>query len=75
MAETGNNVTFGCFASSHPGSQYTWFFNNSWVANTSVYVIENVMLNNTGQYTCSAFNNITSIRNNATLDFTVYGKL
>ncbi|KAI7806700.1 putative protein similar to vertebrate titin TTN [Triplophysa rosa] len=72
IAETGYNVTFRCSASSRPESQYTWFFNGSWVANTSVYVIDTVTLNNTGRYTCSAFNSITGIRSNATLDFTVY---
>ncbi|XP_056619313.1 carcinoembryonic antigen-related cell adhesion molecule 1 [Triplophysa dalaica] len=72
MAETGNNVTFRCSASSRPESQYTWFFNGLRVADTSVYMIVNVTLNNTGRYTCSAFNSITGIRNNGTLDFTVY---
>ncbi|KAA0703160.1 Carcinoembryonic antigen-related cell adhesion molecule 5 [Triplophysa tibetana] len=72
MAETGNNVTFRCSASSRPESQYTWFFNGSRVADSSVYMIQNVTLNNTGHYTCSAFNSITGIRNNATLAFTVY---
>nr|XP_055065809.1 carcinoembryonic antigen-related cell adhesion molecule 1 [Misgurnus anguillicaudatus] len=72
VAEVGNNVTFNCSAVSRPASQYTWYFNGSVVANSSVYVMLAVTLNNTGRYTCMAYNSMTGTNNNATLDFNVY---
>ncbi|XP_073667727.1 carcinoembryonic antigen-related cell adhesion molecule 1 isoform X2 [Paramisgurnus dabryanus] len=72
VAEVGNNVTFNCSADSRPASQYTWFFNGLVVANSSVYVMVAVTLNNTGWYTCMAYNSITQTNNSATLNFTVY---
>ncbi|KAI2655339.1 Hemicentin-1 [Labeo rohita] len=71
IAETGSNVTFRCSADSRPHSQYTWFYNNSNVGDGPVYVKAALSLNNSGPYTCMAFNNVTGISRYASLDLTV----
>lgn len=55
----GDNLTLSCNASSNPPSHYKWFFNGSVVANTSEYFISHLTTNMTGDYICSAYNNIT----------------
>ncbi|XP_052002358.1 carcinoembryonic antigen-related cell adhesion molecule 1 isoform X1 [Xyrauchen texanus] len=71
ISETESIVAFNCSADSHPKSQYIWFFNNSKVAEGPVYMTGALLLNNSGQYTCMAFNNITGSSNNASLTLTV----
>ncbi|XP_052000699.1 carcinoembryonic antigen-related cell adhesion molecule 2-like [Xyrauchen texanus] len=71
MSEIGYTVTFSCSANSYPQSQYSWFFNSSKVAVGPVFVTEVLLPNNSGQYTCMAFNNITGSSNNASLVLTV----
>nr|CAQ13811.1 novel protein similar to vertebrate titin (TTN) [Danio rerio] len=65
MAETGSSVTFNCTADSLPASQFSWFFNSSWVGNGPVYVTAPLSQNSTGQYTCMAFNAITGINSSS----------
>ncbi|XP_051574400.1 carcinoembryonic antigen-related cell adhesion molecule 1 [Myxocyprinus asiaticus] len=71
MLETGSIVTFNCSADSYPQSQYIWFFNNSKVAEGPMYMTGVLLPNNSGQYTCMAFNNITGSSNNASVALTV----
>ncbi|XP_071000148.1 hemicentin-2-like [Oncorhynchus clarkii lewisi] len=59
FGETGHSVTFNCYASSQPLSQFSWFFNGSQVATGSVYEMGPLTLASHGEYTCVAFNNIT----------------
>ncbi|XP_073703347.1 carcinoembryonic antigen-related cell adhesion molecule 1 isoform X2 [Garra rufa] len=71
VAEMGSSVTFTCRADSRPHSQYSWFYNNSKVGDGPVYVTAS--LTNIGRYTCicMAFNSITGISRNASLDLNV----
>ncbi|KAF4103334.1 hypothetical protein G5714_016217 [Onychostoma macrolepis] len=71
IAETGSNVTFNCSAISRPRSQYSWFYNNSKVGDGPVYVKADLSLANSGHYTCTASNNITSSSSSASLELTV----
>ncbi|KAM4600710.1 carcinoembryonic antigen-related cell adhesion molecule 1 [Polymixia lowei] len=59
IAETGEDVAFSCFAPSMPPSHYSWFFNGSLVANTSVFQTGPLTLNMSGKYMCMAYNNVT----------------
>ncbi|XP_045064557.1 hemicentin-1 isoform X5 [Coregonus clupeaformis] len=71
LGETGHSVTFNCSASSHPLSQFSWFFNGSQVATGSVYETGPLTLASHGAYTCVAFNNITGRNNTVSKMLTV----
>ncbi|XP_077065978.1 carcinoembryonic antigen-related cell adhesion molecule 1 [Siphateles boraxobius] len=71
VAKVGSNVTFSCSSVSRPQSQYSWYFSDSKVADEPVYVTAALRQNNSGQYTCMAFNNITGISSNASVQLTV----
>lgn len=60
FAETGHNAVFHCSAMSMPPSQFSWWFNGSNVANSSVFTTEPLSFNMSGEYTCMAFNNVTA---------------
>lgn len=70
-AKTGYNAMFSCYASSNPPSSYKWFFNDSLVANTSMYVTPPLTKDMSGMYTCMAFNNITGRNSSAYTMLTV----
>ncbi|XP_061803313.1 cell adhesion molecule CEACAM5 [Nerophis lumbriciformis] len=71
MGLTGTTVMLNCSSSSHPPSQHTWYFNNTVLANTSVYHTGPLALNMSGTYTCMAFNNITGKNSTANHTLTV----
>ncbi|XP_052474649.1 carcinoembryonic antigen-related cell adhesion molecule 5 isoform X4 [Carassius gibelio] len=72
VAAVGSNVTFNCSSDSRPQSQYSWYFNDLNVNNGSVYVTTPLSKNDSGQYTCMAFNSITERSGVATVTLTVY---
>ncbi|XP_023117529.3 carcinoembryonic antigen-related cell adhesion molecule 1 [Amphiprion ocellaris] len=59
FAETGGYAVFNCSAMSVPPSHFSWWYNGSMVANTSVFKAGPLSLNMTGEYTCMAYNNVT----------------
>ncbi|KAM4580566.1 carcinoembryonic antigen-related cell adhesion molecule 1 isoform 1-T1 [Odontesthes bonariensis] len=60
LAETGSHADFMCSAVSEPPSHYTWWFNHeTMTANTSVFTIDHLSLNMSGEYTCMAHNHVT----------------
>ncbi|XDV40081.1 hypothetical protein PO909_009230 [Leuciscus waleckii] len=71
VVKVGSNVTFSCSSVSRPQSQYSWYFSGSKVADSSVYVTAALRQNDSGNYTCMAYNNITGIRSNASVQLTV----
>nr|XP_021322271.1 carcinoembryonic antigen-related cell adhesion molecule 5 isoform X1 [Danio rerio] len=71
MARAGSTVTFSCTADSYPASQFSWFFNSSWVGNGQVYVTAPLSHNSSGQYTCMAFNAITGSNSSSAVQLTV----
>ncbi|XP_070691302.1 hemicentin-1-like [Pempheris klunzingeri] len=59
FAETGLSAVFRCSAISIPPSQFSWWFNESKVANTSVFTTSPLSFNMSGEYICVAYNNVT----------------
>nr|XP_029137681.1 carcinoembryonic antigen-related cell adhesion molecule 5-like [Labrus bergylta] len=70
-AEIGQEVNFDCYAKSVPPSHYSWWYNGSEVANTSVYKTSPLTLDMSGEYTCMAYNNITGKNSTSSQRLTV----
>uniref|UniRef100_UPI003AACB362 hemicentin-1-like n=1 Tax=Centroberyx gerrardi TaxID=166262 RepID=UPI003AACB362 len=71
VAETGHHVVLSCHASSVPPSQFSWFFNGSLVANTSMFKTGPLYSNMSGEYTCMAYNNVTEKNSTNSMMLTV----
>ncbi|XP_077453797.1 carcinoembryonic antigen-related cell adhesion molecule 1 [Stigmatopora argus] len=71
----GTSIQLNCSAMSYPPSQYTWLFNDTPVANTSVYQTAALSQNMIGTYTCKARNNITGENSSANTTLTVIEKI
>ncbi|KAF7227050.1 transcript variant X3 [Nothobranchius furzeri] len=69
--ETGSSVSFNCSAMSIPPSSYCWFFDGSIVSNTSQLIIGPLSFNMSGEYTCTAFNNVTGENSTSSTMLTV----
>ncbi|KAM4735227.1 carcinoembryonic antigen-related cell adhesion molecule 1 [Anableps anableps] len=59
FGEAGRNAVFNCSATSMPPSNYTWWFNDSLVANTSEFIAGPLSFSMSGKYTCMAHNHVT----------------
>ncbi|XP_060937008.1 carcinoembryonic antigen-related cell adhesion molecule 1 [Limanda limanda] len=59
LVKAGLNVTLTCNASSHPPAHYRWYFNDSLMAETAMFVTPRLTEDMTGNYTCMVYNNIT----------------
>ncbi|XP_062395016.1 hemicentin-1-like [Sardina pilchardus] len=68
---TGSNVTFTCDASSWPESSISWFFNGSEVEMSSVYKKYSLSPADSGEYSCTAHNNMTGRSSSVTKMLTV----
>lgn len=64
---------FNCSANSYPPSMFTWWFNGSEVANTSMLITAPLSLNMSGEYTCMAYNDVTGGNSSNTKTLTVIG--
>lgn len=73
FAETGYHATFSCSATSLPPSHFSWWFNGSEVANTSVFTTDPLSLNMSGEYTCMAHNYVTGKNSTSSTMLTVIG--
>ncbi|XP_078389609.1 cell adhesion molecule CEACAM6-like [Cetorhinus maximus] len=71
-----SNVNFSCSAISKLASEFQWYLNgNSLQQNIQQLIITDISLNNTGNYTCEAYNNATKRYSLTTIDMTaVVGK-
>lgn len=59
-----NHITLNCTANGNPQPTYAWFKkgqNDSILSNKRVYVIQNVIRNNSGVYICKVNNSIDNI--------------
>ena len=74
VAKTGHSVTLNCSASSYPPSLIKWYFDDSLMANTSVYVTPPLTKDMSGMYTCRAYNNITGQNKTAYKMLTAVGE-
>ncbi|XP_041757769.1 HEPACAM family member 2-like [Coregonus clupeaformis] len=62
-ASTGRRVTLSCSADSIPPATFTWMFNRTEMGvNNTLYVIERMEALHIGNYTCTATNNITGLK-------------
>lgn len=74
FAEEGHSAVFTCSAKSVPPSHYSWWFNGSSVANSSVFTTDPLSFNMSGEYTCLAYNNVTGNNSTNSKMLTVIGK-
>ncbi|KAM4567415.1 cell adhesion molecule CEACAM5-like [Fundulus diaphanus] len=72
---TGHEVVFNCSANSMPPSTYTWWFNNTLVANTSRFIVGPLTFNMSGKYTCMAHNHVTGANSTKATMLTVIGAI
>ncbi|KAK2903192.1 hypothetical protein Q8A67_007905 [Cirrhinus molitorella] len=72
VAVVGSSVTFSCSSVSRPQSQYSWYFSGLNVKSGSVYMTAPLSKNDSGDYTCMAFNNITGRSSSASVTLAVY---
>ncbi|XP_078092387.1 cell adhesion molecule CEACAM5-like [Mustelus asterias] len=57
---TGRTITFSCSADSNPPAELEWYLNDTALQQKGQRLImTSITLNNTGNYTCQAFNNLT----------------
>ncbi|XP_054637539.1 carcinoembryonic antigen-related cell adhesion molecule 5-like [Dunckerocampus dactyliophorus] len=75
VALVESSVALSCSAASNPPSDYKWYFNNTIVANTSVYETPPLTTDMSGTYTCKAQNAITGYNSTASTTLTVFDKL
>ncbi|KPP60718.1 hemicentin-1-like, partial [Scleropages formosus] len=71
IAQAGSVITFNCTASSQPPSQYSWFFNDTQVAQGSVFKSDTLTLASNGTYTCVVFNSVTGKNSSAVKELAV----
>ncbi|KAL0985076.1 hypothetical protein UPYG_G00152570 [Umbra pygmaea] len=57
---TASNITLSCSAQSNPPASYMWKFNGAFLKEQSPQLtLQNIRVNQTGNYTCLAYNNVT----------------
>ncbi|KAM7421163.1 hypothetical protein PAMA_015360 [Pampus argenteus] len=71
FATTGHYAVFNCSAMSVPTSNFSWWFNGSLMANTSVFTTSILSLNMSGEYTCVAYNYVTGKNSTNSMMLTV----
>ncbi len=72
MALTGTQVILNCSSVSYPPSHFSWYFNDSLVANTSELEIGPLTLNMSWKYMCMAFNSIIGKNSSAYMMLSVF---
>ncbi|XP_028835240.1 carcinoembryonic antigen-related cell adhesion molecule 5-like [Denticeps clupeoides] len=68
----GLKATFTCSAASEPPANFSWSFNMKETDVTNAtFTIEKASGFNTGNYTCTAWNRVTNVKDSATHEFSV----
>uniref|UniRef100_A0A3P9HGJ3 Ig-like domain-containing protein n=1 Tax=Oryzias latipes TaxID=8090 RepID=A0A3P9HGJ3_ORYLA len=71
LKKTGDNVTLSCQAESNPPSLFMWYFKDAVVSNMSTFNSPPLTKELSGQYICVAFNNITNLKSNVSINLSV----
>ncbi|MGH0189304.1 UNVERIFIED_CONTAM: hypothetical protein FKN15_034645 [Acipenser sinensis] len=74
QAVLNSSVTFTCSAQSMPLCNYTWYFNETEIAQGSQFNIASVSNADRGGYTCVAWNSVTGRKSSAVKEFIVTDK-
>ncbi|XP_072536836.1 cell adhesion molecule CEACAM6-like [Salminus brasiliensis] len=72
--EEGSDILLYCFADSFPFASVTWIINGETVRAALLYILEKSNHSNSGNYTCTAYNDITGLTGTAEHFITVTGK-
>ncbi|XP_066539333.1 carcinoembryonic antigen-related cell adhesion molecule 5-like isoform X2 [Hoplias malabaricus] len=71
IAQNGSSITLNCSASSQPPSNYSWYYNGSKIASGALFQTGILSFNSSGEYTCTAHNNVTGNNGSATRNVSV----
>ncbi|XP_064437214.1 carcinoembryonic antigen-related cell adhesion molecule 1 isoform X5 [Mirounga angustirostris] len=71
----GANLSLSCHAASNPPAQYSWFINGRPQPFTQELFIPNITANDSGSYTCLAYNSGTRLNKTTVKTITVSGDL
>ncbi|XP_062965970.1 carcinoembryonic antigen-related cell adhesion molecule 5-like [Cynocephalus volans] len=72
---TGANLSLFCYAASNPPAQYLWLINGRSHQSTQELIIPNITVNDSGSYTCLAYNSATGLNRTTVKTITVYAEL
>ncbi|XP_062965971.1 carcinoembryonic antigen-related cell adhesion molecule 5-like [Cynocephalus volans] len=72
---TGANLSLFCYAASNPPAQYSWLINGRPQQSTQELIIPNITVNDSGSYTCLAYNSATGLNRTTVKTITVYAEL
>ncbi|XP_062965254.1 carcinoembryonic antigen-related cell adhesion molecule 6-like isoform X3 [Cynocephalus volans] len=67
----GANLSLFCYAASNPPAQYSWLINGRPQQSTQELIIPNITVNDSGSYTCLAYNSATGLNRTTVKTITV----
>ncbi|XP_062965251.1 carcinoembryonic antigen-related cell adhesion molecule 6-like isoform X1 [Cynocephalus volans] len=71
----GANLSLFCYAASNPPAQYSWLINGRPQQSTQELIIPNITVNDSGSYTCLAYNSATGLNRTTVKTITVSAEL
>ncbi|XP_076827067.1 cell adhesion molecule CEACAM8-like isoform X3 [Brachyhypopomus gauderio] len=71
VVEEGSDILLLCSSASQPAAMVTWTVNGASAGDSPLYVVESSNLSHSGEYTCTAWNNVTDLTASAAVFLTV----